>query len=151
VRLDPEFLASIVACKNLPARHAVVEPITEYTCMLQKLICLFVLTAALTTAQAASTEDVGPTLTIRKTADGLIVDAVRQYAGRNQQDTTGLIPGETSLGAQWFKLRFKGCGEVKFIHRKNDHLDGISAGRGTTPQCQIKNWEVQWAVLHTES
>ncbi|TPG88085.1 hypothetical protein EAH72_33715 [Pseudomonas caspiana] len=119
--------------------------------MHQKFICLFVLAAAFNTSMAASSGDVAPTLTVRKTADGLIVDALRQYAGQNQRDTTGLIPGTTSLGVQLFKLRFQGCGEVKFIDRYGDHADGIATGRGTTPRCQITNWDIQWTVLHADS
>ena len=118
--------------------------------MRQKLFCLFALASVLNTATAASSGDVAPTLTVRKTADGMIVDAVRQHAGQNQRDTTGLIPGATALGAQLFKLRFQGCGEVKFIDRENDHVDGVAAGRGTTPQCQITNWDVQWKVQHAD-
>ncbi|WP_116894840.1 hypothetical protein [Pseudomonas savastanoi] len=118
--------------------------------MHQKFICLFVLAAAFNTSMAASSGDIAPTLTVRKTADGLIVDAVRQYAGQYQRDTTGLIPGVTSLGAQLFKLRFKECGEVKFTDRESGHVNGITAGRGTTPQCQITNWDVQWNVQHAD-
>jgi hypothetical protein len=116
--------------------------------MRQKLFCLLILASALNTTSAASTGDGGPTLTVRKTEDGLIVDAFRQNAGQNQLDTTGLIPGETSLGPQMFKLRFQECGEVTFTDRKSGHVEGIAAGRGTTPQCQITNWDVQWKVLH---
>lgn len=118
--------------------------------MHKKTIFLFVLAVTLNTAMAASTGDRGPTLTVRKTADGVIVDAVRQYAGQNQRDTTGLIPGATSLGAKLFKLRFQECGEVNFLNRDNDHVGGIAAGRGTTSRCQITNWDVQWKVLHAD-
>lgn len=115
--------------------------------MRQKHFFLLVL-AALNTATAASTADSGPTLTVHKTADGLIVDAFRQNAGQNQLDTTGLIPRETNLGPQMFKLRFQECGEVTFTDRKSGHVEGIVAGRGTTAQCQITNWDVQWKVLN---
>jgi hypothetical protein len=118
--------------------------------MYQKVICLFVLAAVLNTATAASNSDDGATLTIHKTADGLIVDAFRHYAGQNQRDTTGLIPGATSLGAQLFKLRFQECGEVKFTDQESGHVNGIAAGRGTTPKCQITNWDVEWKVLHVD-
>lgn len=116
--------------------------------MRQKHFFLLVLAAALNTAAAASTADSGPTLTVHKTADGMVVDAIRQYAGQDQHDTTGLFPGATSLGPQMFKLRFEECGEVTFTERKSGHVEGIAAGRGTTPQCQITNWDVQWKVLH---
>ena len=119
--------------------------------MYQKFICLFVLAALLNPAVAASTADIEPTLTVHKMEDGLIVDAVRQYAGQNQRDTTGLIPGATLLGGEMFKLRFQGCGEVKFRDGGKDRAEGIDAGRGTTPQCQIKNWDVQWKVLYSDS
>ncbi|WP_223508849.1 MULTISPECIES: hypothetical protein [unclassified Pseudomonas] len=118
--------------------------------MRQKLFCLFVLASVLNTATAASTGDGGPTLTVRKTANGMIVDAFRQYAGQNQHDTTGLIPGETSLGPQMFKLRFEECGEVNFTDRKSGYVGVVAAGRGTTPQCQINNWDVEWKVLHAD-
>lgn len=118
--------------------------------MRQKLFCLYVLASVLNTATAASTGNGDPTLTFRKTPDGTIVDAFRLYAGKNQHDTTGLIPGETSLGPQMFKLRFQGCGEVKFTDQEGGrvHVKGIDSGRGTTPQCQVTNWDVQWKVLH---
>lgn len=117
--------------------------------MRQKLIIFFVLTAALNTAMAVSTSDGGPTLTVRKTANGIIVDAVRQYAGQYQRDTTGLIPEATSLGAQMFKIRFEKCGEVTFTARDGGY-GVVTAGRGTTPQCQINNWDVQWRVLQAD-
>ena len=117
--------------------------------MRQKLFCLLVLAATLNTAAAASTGVGvgGPTLTVRKTADGMIVDAFRQYAGQSQRDTTGLIPGATALGPQMYKLRFEECGEVTFTAREGGY-GVVTAGRGTTPQCQINNWDVQWKVLH---
>lgn len=116
--------------------------------MRQKLFFLCVLASVLNTATATSTGDGGPTLTVHKTADGMVVDAIRQHAGQDQHDTTGLIPGATSLGPQMFKLRFEECGEVTFADRKSGHVEGIAAGRGTTPQCQITNWDVQWKVLN---
>ncbi|MCY1183955.1 hypothetical protein D9M73_246110 [compost metagenome] len=50
-----------------------------------------------------------------------------------------------------FKLRFEECGEVTFTDRKSGHVEGIVAGRGTTAQCQITNWDVQWKVLNAAS
>lgn len=119
--------------------------------MRQKLFCLFALTSVLNTATAASTGDGdgGPTLTFRKTAGGMIVDAFRQYAGQNQHDTTGLIPGTTPLGPEMFKLRFEKCGEVTFTARDGGY-GVVKAGRGTTSQCQINNWDVQWQPLHVD-
>ncbi|TCV51607.1 hypothetical protein [Pseudomonas sp. 460] len=119
--------------------------------MRQKLFCLFVLASVLNTAAAGSTGDGdgGPTLTVHKTADGMIVDALRQYASQSQRDTTGLIPGATSLGAQMFKLRFVECGEVTFTDRESGYVV-IAAGRGKSPKCQITNWDVRWKVLHAE-
>ena len=88
-------------------------------------------------------------MTFRKTAGGMIVDAFRQYAGQYQHDTTGLIPGTTPLGLEMFKLRFEKCGEVLFTAREGGY--GVVAdGRGTTPQCQITNWDVLWKVLHAD-
>jgi hypothetical protein len=117
--------------------------------MRQKLFCLIVLASVLNTATAASTGDGSPTLSFRKTADGMIVEAFRQYAGQIQHDTTGLIPGTTPLGPEMFKLRFEKCGDVTFTARDGGY-GVVTAGRGTTPQCQINNWDVQWRVLHAD-
>lgn len=118
--------------------------------MCQKIFFLCLLTATLNTATATTTDSVGPTLTVRKTAEGMVVEAVRPYGGQAQRDTTGLNPEATSLGSQMFKLRFQECGEVKFTEGGSGRVIGIDAGRGATPQCQITNWDVQWKVLNTD-
>lgn len=111
--------------------------------MIKKLICLIVVWAQLNTASGTG----GPTLILRDTAEGMIVEAIRYYAGHKQSDLTAVIQGATPLGVRLFKLRFQECGEVTFIHLGNGKVFGVAGGRGYTQECQVTNWDVAWSVL----
>lgn len=112
--------------------------------MLKKLICLIGVWAQLNTASGAG----DPTLLLRDTTEGRIVEAIRYYAGQKQSDLTAVIQGATPLGGRLFKLRFQKCGEVTFIHLGIGEVVGVAAGRGSTQECQVTNWDVVWRVLH---
>lgn len=111
--------------------------------MLKKLICLIVVWAQLNTASGTG----DPILILRDTTEGMIVEAIRYYAGQKQSDSTAVIQGTTPLGGRLFKLRFQECGEVTFIHLGNGEVMGVAGGRGSTQDFHVTNWDVAWSVL----
>ncbi|WP_312407724.1 hypothetical protein [Pseudomonas rhodesiae] len=90
-------------------------------------------------------------ITIRKTENGVIVDAFRRLNGSDQRDTTGPITGVPPSGFGTFRLRFKDCGVIEFMQVETGVVEGLEIGRGRTKQCQVTNWDKRWRVAHEDA
>lgn len=91
-----------------------------------------------------------PTLVFQHATDGLTVDAYSADKDRTLHDTTGEIAAVSLLGMNHFKVRFQRCGEDSFIVAgNNNQAKGYASCRGTTPSCQIQNWDGNWTIVRT--